>query len=48
MALRLKNRGILRVRPLAGGYDAWVAAGYPLQSWAPPEQMTATPLPAAG
>jgi 3-mercaptopyruvate sulfurtransferase SseA len=48
VALRLKRRGILRVRPLAGGYDAWVANGYPLQTWAPPESIPATPLPAAG
>ena len=37
MALRLKRRGIARVRPLEGGYDAWVAGGYPLQRWAPAE-----------
>ncbi|MGZ6163257.1 MAG: hypothetical protein ACXWLS_08010 [Myxococcaceae bacterium] len=35
MALRLKRRGIERVRPLQGGYAGWVAEGYPLQPWAP-------------
>ena len=48
MALRLKRRGIHRVRPLAGGYDAWVASGYPLQAWAPAQPVAAAPLPAAG
>ena len=37
MALRLKRRGISRVRPLEGGYDGWVAEGFPLQRWAPGE-----------
>jgi rhodanese-related sulfurtransferase len=27
----LKKRGIDRVRPLAGGFEAWVAAGYPVE-----------------
>lgn len=43
MALRLKRRGISQVRPLEGGYDGWVAAGYPLQRWAPAE-TTSTAL----
>ncbi|MDP9268987.1 MAG: hypothetical protein M3P27_11780 [Acidobacteriota bacterium] len=30
MALLLKRHGIVHVRPLAGGYDAWVDAGYPV------------------
>jgi rhodanese-related sulfurtransferase len=30
VALMLKRRGIVRVRPLAGGLDAWVEAGYPV------------------
>ena len=25
------ERGFTRVRPLAGGFDAWVAAGYELE-----------------
>ena len=39
MALRLKRRGIARVRPLQGGYAAWVAEGYPLQRWNPDERV---------
>ena len=31
MALRLRKRGITRVRPLLGGYDAWRAKGYPVE-----------------
>lgn len=26
----LKRRGIVRVRPLAGGLEAWLEAGYPV------------------
>ncbi len=37
MALQLKRRGITRVRPLEGGYERWVAEGYPLQRWVPAE-----------
>jgi len=42
VALRLKRRGIERVRPLEGGYAAWVSEGYPLQRWAPAEGTTAS------
>jgi len=31
VALLLKRRGIERVRPLAGGFDAWLAEGRPLE-----------------
>ncbi len=31
MALLLRKRGIRRVRPLEGGFDAWREAGYPLE-----------------
>jgi len=31
VALLLRKRGIERVRPLEGGYDAWVAAGLPVE-----------------
>ena len=31
MALLLKRHGIERVRPLDGGFDAWVAAGLPVE-----------------
>ncbi len=41
MALRLKRRGISRVRPLEGGYAGWVAEGFPLQRWAPVEATAA-------
>ena len=30
-ALRLRNLGIYRVRPLHGGYDGWKKLGYPLE-----------------
>ena len=40
MALRLKRRGISRVRPLEGGYAGWVAEGYPLQRWVPERPST--------
>jgi rhodanese-related sulfurtransferase len=31
VALQLHKRGIRRVRPLLGGLDAWIAAGYPVE-----------------
>lgn len=31
MALLLRRRGIERIRPLAGGLDAWSDRGYPLE-----------------
>ena len=31
VALQLKRRGFKNVRPLAGGLDAWLAAGWPLE-----------------
>jgi rhodanese-related sulfurtransferase len=30
VALLLRRRGIARVRPLAGGFEAWRRAGLPL------------------
>ena len=30
MALKLRRRGIRRVRPLEGGLEAWLALGYPV------------------
>lgn len=36
MALRLRNLGIYRVRPLRGGYDEWRKLGYPLVDIAAP------------
>ena len=47
MALRLKRRGIARVRPLQGGYAGWVSEGYPLQRWVPAE-TSATALALGG
>jgi rhodanese-related sulfurtransferase len=32
VALQLRKLGFTRVRPLAGGFQAWVEAGYPLDS----------------
>jgi 3-mercaptopyruvate sulfurtransferase SseA len=31
VALLLKRRGITRVRPLLGGFDAWRKRGYPVE-----------------
>ncbi|MEO8188727.1 MAG: hypothetical protein ABI682_00180 [Acidobacteriota bacterium] len=31
MARALMERGFTRVRPLAGGLDAWLAAGFPVE-----------------
>jgi len=41
VALRLKRRGITRVRPLAGGYEAWVARGFPVDALAPAAALLA-------
>ncbi|MGH9804638.1 MAG: hypothetical protein ACRD4D_05660 [Candidatus Acidiferrales bacterium] len=35
MALLLRRRGIERVRPLAGGLDAWREHGFPLEAIEP-------------
>ena len=43
MALLLRAKGIARVRPLLGGYEAWVALGYPIDGPGP----GAEPLPGA-
>jgi 3-mercaptopyruvate sulfurtransferase SseA len=32
VALRLRARGIARVRPLLGGYEAWQSKGFPLEA----------------
>jgi len=31
VARLLINQGFTLVRPLAGGYDAWIDAGYPVE-----------------
>ncbi|MEP6770020.1 MAG: hypothetical protein ABJC61_15205 [Acidobacteriota bacterium] len=33
MARALIERGFKNVRPLAGGFDAWVAAGFPIEDF---------------
>jgi membrane protein DedA with SNARE-associated domain/rhodanese-related sulfurtransferase len=38
MALRLRNRGISRIRPLAGGLNGWRACGFALQPLGPIEK----------
>lgn len=41
MALRLRNMGIKRVRPLRGGYEEWKKLGYPLVDIAAPAPTAA-------
>lgn len=41
MALQLRRKGVLRVRPLAGGLGAWRDAGLPLA----PAAMHEPPAP---
>ena len=43
MALRLKRRGITRVRPLAGGYEGWVARGFPVDPVVPAPALVTVP-----
>lgn len=52
MALMLRKRGIERVRPLTGGFDAWLAAGLPIEPLEPeapiePTDATTTKSPPA-
>jgi rhodanese-related sulfurtransferase len=35
VALLLRDRGIVRVRPLAGGLRGWRERGYPLAAFTP-------------
>ncbi len=42
VALPLHRLGITRVRPLSGGFDAWVEGGFPLET-----KTAASPLFAA-
>jgi 3-mercaptopyruvate sulfurtransferase SseA len=32
VALQLRKAGIRRVRPLAGGFEAWRAGGFPVEA----------------
>jgi 3-mercaptopyruvate sulfurtransferase SseA len=41
VALQLKARGILQVRPLQGGLDAWKTLSYPLED---PERRILRPM----
>jgi rhodanese-related sulfurtransferase len=41
VAKRLLRQGFKRVRPLAGGIDAWVAAGYQVEKAAPAAALDA-------
>jgi rhodanese-related sulfurtransferase len=40
VAAKLKEKGFQRIRPLAGGFQAWVSAGFEVQ-----EATLATDLP---
>ena len=42
MARLLLDRGFKKVRPLLGGFDAWVTAGYPLDGLEELPSHTAT------
>jgi membrane protein DedA with SNARE-associated domain/rhodanese-related sulfurtransferase len=53
VALQLHKLGIVRVRPLRGGFEGWRAAGYPLVDYVEPaiasdltDPATARPVPA--
>jgi membrane protein DedA with SNARE-associated domain/rhodanese-related sulfurtransferase len=41
VAKLLMNSGFVRVRPLAGGLDAWIAAGHPVESLAVDDRVEA-------
>jgi 3-mercaptopyruvate sulfurtransferase SseA len=45
VALQLRRQGISRVRPLAGGLEAWIAADFPLEA-IPTEALPAQELKA--
>jgi 3-mercaptopyruvate sulfurtransferase SseA len=45
VALLLRRRGIARVRPLAGGFDAWRERGYPVERFVPTAQIAAPGKP---
>jgi 3-mercaptopyruvate sulfurtransferase SseA len=35
VAVKLRRHGFTRIRPLLGGLDAWIAAGYPIEGEEP-------------
>jgi rhodanese-related sulfurtransferase len=41
VAAKLKERGFRRIRPLAGGFQAWVSAGFEVQEPTPATDLTA-------
>lgn len=44
MARLLHNKGYKDVRPLLGGFDAWVEHGYPLERHAGGAQIATLPV----
>jgi 3-mercaptopyruvate sulfurtransferase SseA len=44
VALKLRQHGFTRIRPLAGGLEAWIEAGMPVEDGQPPAGLD----PAAG
>ena len=40
MALRLKRHGVLRVRPLLGGLEAWIKREFPVEMVPEPSRIT--------
>jgi 3-mercaptopyruvate sulfurtransferase SseA len=42
VALMLKRRGIMRVRPLAGGLPGWKEKGFPLETRQPVPKHSTT------
>ena len=50
VALRLRKRGVKRIRPLAGGIDGWASAGFDLESVRerPQPQLLLADLPQPG
>lgn len=42
MALELRHRGITRVRPLQGGFEAWRRSGFPVESISATERSTSS------
>jgi 3-mercaptopyruvate sulfurtransferase SseA len=46
VALRLRRVGVTRVRPLAGGFEAWRAGGFPIEPM-PDAPLGPTSRPAA-
>jgi len=43
VALALRRKGIVQVRPLAGGLSGWRAGGFPVEPLAPSPRLTPDP-----